>query len=83
MTRKERNILIIGLLIGAIIGGLIGGLLVHLTISRTIVFILACIGFTAMAYPAIIVILENRKEEREKANRSYPANWGFDKHYEK
>lgn len=82
MTRKEKNIAAFCLVLGAIAGALVGGWLAQFTIARTIVFFLACIGVAAMAYPAVIVILEIRAEQRREASRSYPANWGWDKEFE-
>ena len=79
MTRKEKFIAWAGVIFGAIIGTGIGYYLANLTIGRLIFAFFACFGILALAVPCIGVLIEIRNEERANANRSYPANWGYDR----
>ena len=83
MNKKEKFIGLAGMTLGMVSGGIIGYYIADLTIVRTIFFIafIACVGILGLLTYA--TVCEVRSEERRKAWNNSPANWGFDKSFEK
>ncbi len=82
MTRKEKAITLASFIFGAITGGLAVYWLADFTLERSIVFGIILFALLLISWPVLIIVVEIRKEEKERANRTYPANWGYDKQLE-
>jgi len=82
MTRKEKAITLASFIIGAFVGGLAVHWLIDFTLSRSIIFGIILFALMLISWPVLTIVVEIRKEERANANRSYPANWGYDRSLE-
>lgn len=77
MNKREKIIATIAVIIGATTGTAIGYWIARFTWAHLIVLFLALIGFMTLAALTLAVVIDTRREDR-----SYPANWGFDKSFE-
>lgn len=79
MNKREKIIAIIAVILGATAGTALGYWIAKFEWSYLIVLFLSLIGFMTLAALTVAVVIDTRREEPE---RSYPANWGFDKSFE-
>lgn len=77
MNRREKIIATIAVIIGATVGTGLGYFIARFSWAHLIVLFLTLIGFMTLAALTVAVVIDTRREDR-----SYPANWGFDKSYE-
>lgn len=78
MNKREKIIAIVAVITGATIGTALGYYIASFSWAYLIVLFLSLIGFMTLAALTVAVIIDTRREPE----RSYPANWGFDKDYE-
>ena len=79
MNKREKTIAIVAVIIGATIGTALGYYIASFSWAYLIVLFLSLIGFMTLAALTVAVIIDTRREEPD---RSYPANWGYDKNLE-
>lgn len=77
MNKREKTIAIIAMILGATVGTGLGYFIARFAWAYLIVLFLALIGFMTLAALTVAVVMDTRREDR-----SYPANWGFDKRFE-
>jgi high-affinity Fe2+/Pb2+ permease len=77
MTKREKIIATIAVILGATVGTGLGYFIARFAWAYLIVLFLALIGFMTLAAMTVAVVMDTRREDR-----SYPANWGFDKSFE-
>ena len=78
MNKREKTIAIAAVIIGAILGTVLGYYIANLAWSYLIVLFLSLIGLMTLATLTVAAIIDTRREP----DRSYPANWGYDKNLE-
>lgn len=79
MNRREKIIATIAVILGASLGTFVGWYIARFTWAHLIVLFLALIGFMTLAALTVALVIDTRREEPQ---RSYPANWGWDKSFE-
>lgn len=77
MNKREKIIATIAVILGASLGTFVGWYIASFAWAHLIVLFLALIGFMTLAALTVAVVIDTRREDR-----SYPANWGFDKRFE-
>ena len=77
MNTREKTIATIAVILGASLGTFAGWYIARFAWAHLIVLFLALIGFMTLAALTVAVVMDTRREDR-----SYPANWGFDKRFE-
>lgn len=78
MNKREKTIAVIAVIIGATIGTALGYYIVRFSWAYLIVIFLSLIGFMTLAALTVAVMIDTRRDP----DRSYPANWGYDKNLE-
>lgn len=78
MNKREKTIAVIAVIIGATLGTVLGYYIARFSWSYLIVLFLSLIGLMTLAALTVAVIIDTRREP----DRSYPANWGYDKNIE-
>lgn len=78
MNKREKTIAVIAVIIGATIGTALGYYIARFSWAYLIVLFLSLIGLMTLAALTVAVVIDTRREP----DRSYPANWGFDKNFE-
>lgn len=78
MNKREKIIAIVAVITGATIGTVLVYYIASFSWAYLIVLFLSLIGFMTLAALTVAVIIDTRREPE----RSYPANWGYDKNYE-
>lgn len=76
MNKREKTIATIAVILGATVGTGLGYFISKFAWSYLIVIFLSLIGLMTLAALTVAVVIDTRED------RSYPANWGFDKSFE-